>query len=957
MKFNVKKLTSLLTASLLTAGGLVGLAAQPAHASDAPAPALLLDFENSTLVQSPWPSLPGWQFSGDGDNGWVNYVPDADKTGGSAGSTKMLKTAMGSGSYSGTFIAKTTTDSLLSAAHPVVSMKLWAPNAGKIVRMTIQSGDYPSIQGAKTVDATALTVVGWQTLRFDFSTVSPDYTLVLNRAFIDYDPASTVAGPDIFIDDISFNGAATPVMTGQAPAPVALQDFENTTLVQNPWPSLPGWQFSGDGDNGWVNYVPDADKTGGVTGSTKMMKAVVGSGSYSGVFVAKTTSNSLMSAAAPVVSMKFWSPAAGKVVNMTVQSGDYPSVQGAKTVVASAVTVVGWQTLYFDFSSSNIDYSLVYNRAFFDYDITSTVSSPDLFIDNVSFNENGIAVPGSQQQQQQQQQTVDYDVRLTSSLKNTATDAYEWTSCGGASWCLNNNYYMKMIAAGASTTLTYVVTIHGTSTPVANASVNLRMNTAYSGSNATWSSGGTSFGAVSTSANADAGTISGTSNSSGEVSFTFTNTNNSGEASRTLNNANPYPSGCSSPAGQTKGAIEPTVTAVSGSTIGTQYVDVLWPHISSSTINSAIAAGSDGVQPCPVAVRPGTKVWSPAFDANNNGHYPHIRLEKSFLNEKLDGTWWDGVWQYRDADTRAYLKYIPAGSTFALTYTVTNEWGQPYEGAKVSLIVNANYSCSKTYFAYEGSLIGPDDCAGGGQTELPAKVANSKGQVTFVLTNTNTTGEAMPVDLNGAPNPASKELGTNIKPHVVGATQEGIDMLFAHFVSETGKAKAAGPGAKSATIGTAQQSEFVLTDESGNPITNTDVKYFVNGFDSKVGFAHTDNQGKVTIRSTNSSGQEGLQTVGVSLARDGKLPISGTATLNWVAPEFMIAATGNAGAVVVKVSGAAGKTVQITVAGKTYRRLAQTANAEFSIPAVAGKKAVKVVVSGKTLSKSVTVTK
>ena len=743
-------------------------------------------------------------------------------------------------------------------------------------------------------------------------------------------------------------------LPASADSPITSFDFESNTVGANSWANMFG--FSAD-NNGWAATVDSSTgmPAGSPAGGTKAIKATEGSGAYSGTNVGSIApTSSLIDVGSKAASVVFYSPTAGATLRLKVEEANDNTY--SHFVTADAVTVAGWQTLVFDFSSPSsgtFSSSINYSIATVSFDPTSTtLQTLPYYIDSVVF-----AAGSTQQQQQQQQQTVDYDVRLTSSLKNTATDAYEWTSCGGASWCLNNNYYMKMITAGASTTLTYVVTIHGTSTPVANASVNLRINTAYSGSNATWSSGGTSFGAVSTSANADAGTISGTSNSSGEVSFTFANTNNSGEAARTLNNANPYPSGCNSPAGQTKGAIEPTVTAVSGSTIGTQYVDVLWPHISSSTINPAIAAGSDGVQPCPVAVRPGTKVWSPAFDANNNGHYPHIRLEKSFLNEKLDGTWWDGVWQYRDADTRAYLKYIPAGSTFALTYTVTNEWGQPYEGAKVSLIVNANYSCSKTYFAYEGSLIGPDDCAGGGQTELPAKVANSKGQVTFVLTNTNTTGEAMPLDLNGPPNPASKELGTNIKPHVVGATQEGIDMLFAHFVSETGKAKATGPGAKSATIGTAQQSDFVLTDESGNPITNTDVKYFVNGFDSKVGFAHTDNRGKVTIRSTNSSGQEGMQTVGVSLARDGKLPISGTATLNWVAPEFMIAATGNARAVVVKVSGAAGKTVQITVAGKTYRRLAQTAIAEFSIPASAGKKTVKVVVSGKTLSKSVTVTK
>jgi hypothetical protein len=488
--------------------------------------------------------------------------------------------------------------------------------------------------------------------------------------------------------------------------------------------------------------------------------------------------------------------------------------------------------------------------------------------------------------------------------------------------------------------------------------VNLRINTAYSGSNATWSSGGTSFGAVSSSSGSDAGTISGTTNSSGEVSFTFTNTNTSGEAARTLNNANPYPAGCSSPAGQTKGAIEPTVTAVTGATIGTQYVDVLWPHISSSTINSSIAAGSDGQNCAPtVTPRPGTKVWSPYFDQDKKGFYPHVRLEKSFLNEKLDGTWWDGVWQNRDADTRAYLKYIPVGSTFALTYHVTDEYGHPYVGAKVSLIVNANYSCAKTFFAYEGSLIGPDDCAGGGETELPAKTVGADGRVTFVLTNTNTTGEAMPADLNGPPNPATKEVGTNIKPNVVGAKQQGIDMLFAHFVDQAGMSKATGPGAKTATIGTGQVSEFTLTDDAGKPMSNTDVKYFVNGFDSKAGFARTDAAGKVRINSTNSAGLEGMQTVGVSLVRDGKLPLAATATINWMAPELALAAAGAAKSVVVKVAGAAGQTVQIKVAGKTYRRVAQSAITEFSIPSTAGKKSVSVKVGGKTLSRTVTVTK
>ena len=616
------------------------------------------------------------------------------------------------------------------------------------------------------------------------------------------------------------------------------------------------------------------------------------------------------------------------------------------------VTTAGWQTLVFDFASPSVgtfNSSINYSLASVSFDPTSTtLQTLPYYVDSVVFAASSV-------QSSPPAQPTNYDVRLVSSQKNTATDAYEFTSCGGASWCANNNYYMKMIAAGSSTTLNYVVTLHGTNTPVSSASVSLRMNTAYSGSNATWSSGGTSYGAVSSSTGSDAGVITGTTNGSGEVSFTFANTNTNGEAARTLNNANPYPSGCQSPAGQTKGALQPTVTAVSGATIGDQYVDVLWPHISSSTINSSIALGADGSN-CPAVSADGNTFTPLQFDPDNKGRYAHIRLEKSMLNEKFDASWWDGVWQYRDADSKAYLKYIPVGSTFALTYWVTGEYGTPLVGAKVSLIVNANYSCSKTFFAYEGSLIGPDDCAGGGQTELPAKTTDSLGRVTFVLTNTNTIGETAPSDLSGLP--AGKvEVGTNIKPHLVGATQEGIDMLFAHFVESAGTAKASAPASKVATIGTRQVSTFTFVDEAGKPMAKTDVVYHINGLGSKTGLARTDESGVVNIPSTNAANQEGIQTIGVSLARPGRLPLTASATLNWTAPELAIAAAGSANSVVVKVSGAAGKTVQITVAGKTYRRVATSVITEFSIPATAGKKSVKVAVGGKTLSRSVTVTK
>jgi hypothetical protein len=912
--------------------------AAPAQAAS---PTTVFDFESNTVGDGGWGNMFG--FAADG-NGWANTVDAATglPTGSPASGTKAIKATEGSGAYSGTNVGGVaTTDSLLGVGTMGASVVFYSPTAGATVRLKVEQANDNTYSNFVTDDQ--VTVAGWQTLVFDFTTpTTGTFNAGINYSLgsVSFDPtATTLQTLPYYVDQVRFN--------------VPMFNFESNTVGDGGWGNMFG--FAAD-SNGWANTVDAATglPTGSPAGETKAIKATEGSGAYSGTNLGGVASTaSLIGTGSLTATVVFYSPTAGATLRLKVEQANDNTY--SNFVTDDQVTVAGWQTLEFDFgspSSGTFNSSINYSLASVSFDPTATtLQTLPYYVDKVVFA-SGVA-----QQQQAPAQATNYDVRLISSQKNTATDAYEFTSCGGASWCVDNNYYMKMIAAGASTTLNYVVTNRATNAPVASASVSLRMNTSYSGSNATWSSGGTNYGAVSTSNSSDGGVITGTTNGSGEVSFTFTNTNTSGEATRTLNSTNPYPEGCLSPAGQTKGALQPTVTAVSGATIGTQYVDVLWPHISSSTINSSIALGADGSNCSTPAAQDGPSFTPLQFDQDNKGRYPHVRLEKSLLNQKLDATWWDGVWQYRDADTRAYLKYIPVGSTFALTYHVTDEYGSPYVGAKVSLIVNANYSCAKTFFAYEGSLIGPDDCAGGGETELPSKTVGADGRVTFVLTNTNTTGEAMPADLNGAPNSATKEVGTNIKPNVVGAKQQGIDMLFAHFVDQAGVSKATGPGAKSATIGSSQTSEFTLTDDAGKPMANTDVKYFVNGFDSKSGIARTDATGKVRVRSTNSVGLEGMQTVGVSLVRDGKLPLAATATINWAAPGLSIAAAGASKSVVVKVAGAAGQTVQIKVAGKTYRRVAQSAITEFSIPSAAGKKSVSVKVGGKTLSRTVTVTK
>jgi hypothetical protein len=339
----------------------------------------------------------------------------------------------------------------------------------------------------------------------------------------------------------------------------------------------------------------------------------------------------------------------------------------------------------------------------------------------------------------------------------------------------------------------------------------------------------------------------------------------------------------------------------------------------------------------------------------NKGNYPHIRLDKAFMDTFLDATWWDGVWQYRDEDTRAYLKYIPVRSTFKLTYTVTDANNEPMADALVTLIVNANYSCAKTYFMYENTLIGPDDCAGNGETQLPAKRTDSDGKVTFVLTNTNAEGEKMPASLNGAPN--GKELGTNIKPHLVGAKQEGIDMLFAHFVEQTDAAKVVAKATDTAKTGEPYSANFEFLDEAGKPMANQLAEVFINGPESKQSWVLTDEKGRVAIPVPNANNVEGTTAVAVSVKRTGRLPLTGNTMVTWVPGALKVSMAPSSNSVEVKVVNASNKSVKIVINGKSYERTPTTGLVTYKFPATVGKKVIRVTIGKKTFAKSVTVRK
>jgi hypothetical protein len=254
---------------------------------------------------------------------------------------------------------------------------------------------------------------------------------------------------------------------------------------------------------------------------------------------------------------------------------------------------------------------------------------------------------------------------------------------------------------------------------------------------------------------------------------------------------------------------------------------------------------------------------------------------------------------------------------------------------------------------YENTMIGPDDCAGKGETQLPAKLTDADGKVTFVLTNTNATGEKMPTNLNGAPN--GTELGTNIKPHLIGATREGIDMLFAHFVEVSDTAKIIASATDTAKTGEPYVAKFQFLDEDGKPMANQLAEVYINGVQSKQDWILTDAQGRVGIPVPNAQNLEGTSAVAVSVKRPGWLPMTATTMVTWEQGTTKVSMAPASNSVEVKVVNAANESVKITINGKSYERTPTTGLVTYKFPATVGKKIIRVTIGKKTFVRGVTV--
>jgi hypothetical protein len=150
MNFSFRKMTSLVTASLLVATGFVGLASSPALADS---PVTSFDFESNAVGANGWSNMFG--FSADG-NGWANTVDSATgmPAGSPAAGAKAIKATEGSGAYSGTNLGGVaTTSSLIGVGSMAASVVFYSPTAGTTLRLKVEQANDSTYSHFVTADA------------------------------------------------------------------------------------------------------------------------------------------------------------------------------------------------------------------------------------------------------------------------------------------------------------------------------------------------------------------------------------------------------------------------------------------------------------------------------------------------------------------------------------------------------------------------------------------------------------------------------------------------------------------------------------------------------------------------------------------------------------------------------------------------------------------------------------
>ena len=329
----------------------------------AQSPAFPVDFEDGTATY----------FDNFGRNDAKVIVDPTDATNKVAESTKQAGSEVWGGSTIVNAGVKKTIN--FRPGSTKISVRVWSPEAGAIIKMKVENLDDGSIN--KEVDITTTAVKDWETMTFDFDGIV-EFDKVYNKLVLFCNFGKVGTGDKTFYyDDITFIEAAT---KSQVDLPVTFDsEFVDYTLS--------------DFGNNQSKVIEDpTDASNMVAETIKPANAETWAGTTIGNADALATAIPF-SATETKMTIRVWSPDSGIVVRFKVEDKD----DDTKTCETEAITSKSsvWETLTFDFSkeadgTAKLDTATAYTKAsiFFNFNVSgATAGEKTYYWDDVMMKE------------------------------------------------------------------------------------------------------------------------------------------------------------------------------------------------------------------------------------------------------------------------------------------------------------------------------------------------------------------------------------------------------------------------------------------------------------------------------------------------------------------------------------------------------------------------------------------
>jgi len=473
-------------------------------------------------------------------------------------------------------------------------------------------------------------------------------------------------------------------------------------------------------------------------------------------------------------------------------------------------------------------------------------------------------------------------IRLTSPVTSNA-GTVDATRDISQYYSASTKGFYSYVEYGSTVTLTYHVTTDGT-TAATGKTVQLQINAPYSNSKGSWS--GPSMSPSPAAASTDSATgygalMTGVTNSSGDVSFTVTNLDNasSAEVVPSCLTAH-YPS-----TGRFFSTFKP-VLLNNGVAYDDKAEDTdIWTmdiiKTPETPLTSCSGGGTGGSSQCPDVHS--IRLITPTIDSADS----------------YDASYWNGVFEYRNAATTDTVRYYPVGSKISLAYQALDSSANscaPLADTDIYVSVNTDYSGASTSFWYiKGSrslnipkLLGPYDALGETRIKLHT---DDTGKAYLTLFNADAVSpqsfgsglNAGPPDCTAYPD-CSNLLNSNISPSFLDRyvankeAGEAVDSLFPYFVSGLGPKLSTTSTSVAGVIGVDKPVTVTLRDSAGGVIANRAVTVQTTDGAVDTMSGTTDSNGQFTVNA--HSDVAGVQLVAITAAADTNYPDGNAVSLS-----------------------------------------------------------------------------